>query len=59
MQTARKQGMLLLNDALADLVKRKIITSEEAWMKALDKAGLASAFKPLGIEAPSPVAAHA
>src|SRR5262245_62992213 len=37
MQTARKQGMVLMNDALVDLVKRKVVTPEDAYVTAIDK----------------------
>jgi twitching motility protein PilT len=45
MQTSRKQGMTLMNDSLLDLVKRGVVEAEEAYAKAVDKAGLASMFK--------------
>ncbi|HEX8170823.1 MAG TPA: type IV pilus twitching motility protein PilT [Thermoanaerobaculia bacterium] len=45
MQTSRKAGMCLMNDSLLDLVKRGIVAAEEAYAKAVDKAGLASMFK--------------
>ena len=37
MQTGRGQGMVTLNDALFDLVKRQIIEPKEAYMKAVAK----------------------
>jgi twitching motility protein PilT len=37
MQTAKGQGMQLMNDALFDLVKRNIIEPKEAYMKAVYK----------------------
>ena len=45
MQTSRKQGMVLMNDSLLDLVKRGIVEAEEAYAKAVDKLGLAAMFK--------------
>ncbi len=39
-QTGRKEGMMLLNDALADLVKRDVITADEAYVRAVDKDGI-------------------
>jgi twitching motility protein PilT len=40
MQVGRAQGMVTLNDALADLVKRSQITPEEALLRAVDKPGM-------------------
>jgi twitching motility protein PilT len=56
MQTSRKHGMIMLNDALVDLVKREIVTSDEAYLKAIDKPGLLIQFKNAGI--PPPAAAN-
>jgi twitching motility protein PilT len=54
MQTAKKQGMILLNDALLDLVRRKQITPEEAWLKSVDKSGITSPLRAAGFEPPAP-----
>jgi twitching motility protein PilT len=40
MQTARGQGMVTLNDALLDLVKRGVVEPAEAYRKAVSKAEL-------------------
>jgi twitching motility protein PilT len=40
MQTGRGHGMSTLNDALLDLVKRKVIEPREAYLKAVSKAEL-------------------
>jgi twitching motility protein PilT len=53
MQTARKHGMIMLNDALVDLVKRKLVTADEAYMKAIDKNGLLVGFKNANVPVPS------
>jgi twitching motility protein PilT len=45
MQTNRKTGMVTLNDALLDLVDAKQVEPKEAYMKAVEKTGLASALK--------------
>jgi twitching motility protein PilT len=45
MQTNRKSGMVTLNDALLDLVERKLIEPREAYLRALEKAALATALK--------------
>jgi twitching motility protein PilT len=50
MQTSRKQGMCMMNDSLLDLVKRKVVEPREAYVKAVDKTGLASMFAANGIE---------
>ena len=50
MQTSRKQGMCLMNDSLLDLVKKGIVEPQEAYAKAVDKAGLAAMFSANGIE---------
>jgi twitching motility protein PilT len=52
MQTARKHGMIMLNDAILDLVKRDLVTPEEAYVKAIDKPGLLVLFKNANIAAP-------
>jgi twitching motility protein PilT len=52
MQTSRKHGMIMMNDAIVDLVKRDVITPEEAYVKALDKAGLLVLFKNANIPPP-------
>jgi twitching motility protein PilT len=45
MQTARKQGMVLLNDALYELVEKKKIEPREAYIKAIDKANFVNQLK--------------
>ena len=44
MQTARRQGMQLLDDALADLVRQHVITLDSALEAANDPAQLGSQF---------------
>jgi twitching motility protein PilT len=39
MQTGKSVGMVCLNDALIDLVRRGIVEAEEAYLKAVDKIG--------------------
>jgi twitching motility protein PilT len=53
MQTSRKVGMIMLNDALVDLVKRDIVAAEEAYAKAVDKQGLLMMFKNAGVQSPN------
>jgi twitching motility protein PilT len=50
MQTGKKYGMCLMNDALTDLVKKKVVDPQEAHGKALDKTGLLAMFKKAGID---------
>ena len=45
MQTNRKAGMVTLNDALMELVDQGLVEAKEAYMKAVEKAGLAQALK--------------
>jgi twitching motility protein PilT len=49
MQTSKAQGMVMLNDALIDLVKRNIVEPREAYMKAIDKISLLAAFKSMNV----------
>ena len=39
MQTGRNLGMVMLNDALFELVKKGIVEARDAYLKAVDKAG--------------------
>ena len=43
MQVGRAQGMVSLNDALAELVKKGLVTPEEAVLRAVDKTGMNAA----------------
>jgi twitching motility protein PilT len=45
MQTAKGQGMSLLNDALFKLVVDKQVAPEEAYIKAIDKSGFVTMLK--------------
>jgi twitching motility protein PilT len=45
MQTGKKYGMCLMNESFTDLVRRKVVTAEEAYDRAVDKAGLLSMFR--------------
>ena len=49
MQVGKAVGMVSLNDALVDLVTRKVVTPEEAYLKAVDKAGFEAQLKRSGI----------
>ncbi|MGE3842622.1 MAG: PilT/PilU family type 4a pilus ATPase [Vicinamibacterales bacterium] len=50
MQSGKKYGMCLMNDSFLDLVKRQIVRPEEAYAKAIDKAGLIGLFKRSGVD---------
>ncbi len=45
MQSGKKFGMCLMNDSFLDLVKRQLVKPEDAYAKAVDKAGLLGLFK--------------
>ena len=40
MQVGKAVGMVTLNDALMDLVTKKLVAPEEAYAKAIDKPAL-------------------
>ena len=44
-QTNRKLGMVLLNDALMELVNKKIVEPKEAYIKSMDKLDMISQLK--------------
>jgi len=48
MQTSKQLGMVTLNDALLELVEKAEISPDEAYMKSVEKAGLASSLKAKG-----------
>ena len=50
MQVGRAQGMVALNDALMDLVTKKLVEPQEAYLKAVDKAGFEGLLKRTGID---------
>jgi twitching motility protein PilT len=49
-QTSKKLGMLTLNDALLELVEKKLIEPDEAYMRSVEKAGLVASLKARGIK---------
>jgi twitching motility protein PilT len=57
MQVNKAAGMVSLNDALMDLVTKKLVAPEEAISKAVDKAGFDALLKRAGINVAPPVAA--
>jgi twitching motility protein PilT len=48
MQVGKAIGMVTLNDALMDLVTKKLVAPEEAYTKAIDKNGMEVLLKPTG-----------
>jgi twitching motility protein PilT len=50
MQVGRAQGMVALNDALMELVTKKLVEPEEAYLKAVDKAGFEGLLKRANID---------
>jgi len=49
-QTSKKLGMLTLNDALLELVEKKVIEPDEAYMRSVEKAGLVASLKAKGFK---------
>ena len=50
MQVGRAQGMVALNDALMEMVTKKLVEPEEAFLKAVDKAGFEGLLKRANID---------
>jgi twitching motility protein PilT len=50
MQIAKAQGMVVLNDALMDLVQRQVVAPRDAYLKAVDKEGLLAKLKAGGFD---------
>jgi twitching motility protein PilT len=63
MQVGKAAGMVTLNDALMELVTKKLVAPEEAYSKSVDKAGFEAALKRGGhvlkMATQTPVGAHA
>src|SRR5712691_9564103 len=49
-QTSKKLGMLTLNDALLELVEKKVVEPDEAYMRAVEKTGIVSSMKAKGFK---------
>jgi twitching motility protein PilT len=59
MQVGRGVGMVALNDALMELVTKKVVAPDEAYSKAVDKTGFEALLKRAGLDArprPQPAA---
>jgi twitching motility protein PilT len=50
MQVGKAVGMVSLNEALLDLVTKKLVAPEEAYAKCVDKTGFESALKRINID---------
>jgi twitching motility protein PilT len=50
MQTSKKLGMVTLNDALLDLVEKKQIDPDEAYVKSVEKSMMAASLKAKGLK---------
>ena len=50
MQVGRGIGMVTLNDALLELVTKKLVASDEAYAKSVDKASFEPALKRAGAD---------
>ncbi len=48
MQTNKKAGMVLMNDALLEVVEKKLVEPKEAWMKSVDKSAFEAQLKAKG-----------
>jgi twitching motility protein PilT len=57
MQVGKAVGMVTLNDALMDLVTKKLVAPEEAYAKAIDKTGMDVLLKRVGFDAQKPAPA--
>jgi twitching motility protein PilT len=47
-QTSRKAGMITLNDSLLDLVEKRLIEPDEAYLRAVEKSAMLQALKAKG-----------
>jgi twitching motility protein PilT len=48
MQTSKQLGMVTLNDALLELVEKKLIAPDEAYMRSVEKVGIIASLKAKG-----------
>ena len=57
MQVGKAIGMVTLNDALTELVTKKLVAPEEAYAKAIDKTGMETMLKRVGFDPQKPASA--
>ncbi len=50
MQTGKQHGMVLLNDALIELVQKGLVEAKDAYIKAVDKTGFEMALNRIGMK---------
>jgi twitching motility protein PilT len=50
MQTGKKHGMQMMNDALLELIRQKLVDPEEACRKAIDKTSFVAQLRSAGIQ---------
>ena len=50
MQTSKRIGMITMNDALLDLVEKRLVEPKEAYMKAVDKGAFINQLKAKGYD---------
>lgn len=50
MQTGKNLGMVMLNDALMDLVLKGLVEPRDAYIKAVDKIGFESSLQRNGLK---------
>jgi twitching motility protein PilT len=50
MQTGKQHGMVLLNDALLNLVQKGLVEAKDAYIKAVDKTGFEMALNRVGLK---------
>ena len=48
-QTGKKEGMMLLNESLFNLVDKNLITADEAFMRSVDKDGIQPMLQDKGL----------
>ena len=56
MQVGKNVGMVSLNEALLDLVAKKIVAPDEAYSKSVDKSNFEASLKRLGVSGTTPTA---
>jgi len=54
MQTAKREGMTLLNEELAKFCKEDLIDPREAWLKSTDKEGFLKSLESVGVQFEAP-----
>ena len=50
MQTSKRLGMITMNDALLDLVERRLVEPKEAYMRSVDKGAFVNQLKAKGFD---------